>query len=98
MRTHQTHRRELLQTLEDLRGRLGAHEPDCVCDFFEDLSEPNRFLWTEWWARPDLVDEAMESSRFHTLLGAIKVLGSLEGVRRLDRSGCPADQHHKESN
>ena len=98
MRARQTHRRELLQTLEDLRDRFAAGETDCVCDFFEDLSEPNRFMWTEWWARPDLVDEAMESSRFHTLLGAIKVLGSLEGVRRLDRSGCPADQHHKESN
>jgi len=82
----QINRRELLQTLGDLRDRLAAGEADCECDFFEDLSEPNRFLWTEWWALREMADEAMESTRFRTLLGAIKVLGTLKRVRRLDRS------------
>ena len=98
MRTRQTHRRELLQTLEDLRDRFAAGEADCVCDFFEDLSEPNRFMWTEWWTKSEKVDQAMESRRFRTLLGAIKVLGTLESVRRLDRSGQSADQPDSESN
>ena len=98
VRTRQTHRRELLQTLEDLRDRFAAGEADCVCDFFEDLSEPNRFMWTEWWTRPEKVDQAMESRRFRTLLGAIKVLGTLESVRRLDRSDQSADQPESESN
>jgi len=98
VRARQTHRRELLQTLEDLRDRFAAGEADCVCDFFEDLSEPNHFMWTEWWTRPEKVDQAMESRRFRTLLGAIKVLGTLESVRRLDRSNQPADQPESETN
>lgn len=90
VRAQQTHRRELLQTLEDLRDRLMDGASDCVCDFFEDLSEPNRFMWTEWWVEPEKIDEVMKSRRFRTLLGAVKVLGTLESVRRVDRSAEPS--------
>jgi quinol monooxygenase YgiN len=91
IRTRQTHRRELLQTLEGLRDRLVAAETECECDVYEDLGEPNRFVWTEWWRRSESVDHAMNSQHFRTLLAAAKVLGTLESVRRLDRSNPSTD-------
>jgi quinol monooxygenase YgiN len=90
--TRQTNRRELLQTLEGLRVRLVATETECECGVYEDLSEPNRFVWTEWWRRPENVDHAMNSQHFRTLLAAVNVLGTLESVRRVDRSDASTDR------
>ena len=83
MRTSQIHRRELIQTLEGLKDRIAADESSCVCEVFEDLREANRFLWSEWWPTLADADRAQASDRFHALLGAVKVLGSLESVRRV---------------
>ena len=83
MTTNQNHRRELVQALEGFRERIGRDHPECECDIFEDLGEPNRFLWTERWATPEEADRSRESERFRALLGAVKVLGTLEAVRRI---------------
>lgn len=86
MRTSQNHRRELTQTLEGLKDRINASEPDCDCEVFEDLAIPNRFLWSEWWPGQKELETAQTSDRFRALLGAIKVLGSLESVRNVSRT------------
>lgn len=86
MSTSQNHRRELTQTLEGLKDRINATEPDCDCEVFEDLAVPNRFLWSEWWPEKEDSEVAQTSDRFRALLGAIKVLGSLESVRSVSRS------------
>ena len=83
MSTIQIHRRELIQTLEGLKQRIAANEPGCVCEVFEDLGEPNRFLWIERWPTSEDADRAQASDRFRALLGAIKVLGTLESIRRV---------------
>lgn len=84
VRTSQANRRELLQTLEEFRGRLGG-DP-CRCDIFESMTDANLYLWAEWWPDPDQVTQAKASARFRTLLGAIRVLGSLEQIRDLEGS------------
>lgn len=100
MRTSQIHRRELIQTLEGLKDRIAADESNCVCEVFEDLREANRFLWSEWWPTLADADQAQASDRFHALLGAVKVLGTLESVRRVrqnspDDSEMPARQRYQ---
>jgi quinol monooxygenase YgiN len=83
MSTSQIHRRELIQTLEGLKDRISADEPGCEVEVFEDLREANRFLWSEWWPTLADADRAQASDRFRALLGAVKVLGTLESVRRV---------------
>lgn len=99
MTTSQSHRRELILTLEELKDRIIASEPDCACEVFEDLAEPNRFLWSEWWPSPGECQAAQTSERFRALLGAIKVLGSLESVRHVSRTSesdrQPAQENQK---
>jgi len=86
MSTSQGHRRELIQTLEGLKDRISESEPDCACEVFEDLAVANRFLWSEWWPSSQECRDAETSDRFRALLGAIKVLGSLESVRHVSRT------------
>ena len=86
MTTQQIHRRELIQTLEGLKDRISESEPDCGCEVFEDLAVANRFLWSEWWPSVEECESAQDSERFRTLIGAIKVLGSLESVRHVSRT------------
>jgi quinol monooxygenase YgiN len=80
-RSTPANRRELLQTLEELRRKASADTPDCRCEIFEDLTESNRFLWTEWWPAPNEARAAMDSDGFRALLAAIRVLGTLDFVR-----------------
>jgi len=86
MTTRQSHRRELILTLEGLKDCIVASEPDCSCEVFEDLAEPNRFLWSEWWPSFEACERSKASERFGALLGAIKVLGFLESVRLVNRT------------
>jgi len=96
LRTSDHHRRELLQTFEELRASGADDASPLACDLYEDVTEANRFLWTEWWRLADEAEESMASARFRTLLGAIKVLGTLEVVRRVDQAAdgaLPAPGH-----
>ena len=51
------------------------------CRVFEDLSGPNQFLWLQWWHSQHQLQDYLRSVGFRTLLGAIKVLGTLESAR-----------------
>jgi len=79
--TGPSRRMEMRQTLEDLsREALGA--ASCQeCRVFEDLCGGERFLWLQWWKSQPELQAHLQSTAFRTLLGAIKVLGSLESAR-----------------
>ena len=83
-RSSPANRREMLQTLDELRRKACAESPTCRCEIFEDLTENNRFLWTEWWPAANGVHASMDSDGFRALLAAIRVLGTLEFVRTVD--------------
>jgi len=84
LRVTQAHRRELLQTVERLQQRVVSEGRGGICEVFEDSVVPNRFLWTEWWPTEQAVDVSLTSDRFATLQAAIRHLGRIEVVRRVD--------------
>lgn len=84
MRATQAHRRELVQTLEAMVGAQAAEDGPSSY-LFEGVLEANRFLWMEWWARAVDADAALSDDRIRTILTAIRVLGTLECVDRIDR-------------
>jgi quinol monooxygenase YgiN len=75
------HRIELLQTLENLskdQARMG----DCLeCQVYERIPQSNDFMWHQWWRSERQLEGHLGSVAFRTLLGAIKVLGTLESAR-----------------
>ena len=77
-------RTERLQTLQNLAieapGRGGCLE----CRVMEDLTVSGRFLWAQWWRSQQQLEDNLKGSSFHTLLGAIKVLGNLESARTVE--------------
>jgi quinol monooxygenase YgiN len=76
------HRTELLQTLQNLT--VEGHDGCLECRVFEDVSVSSRFLWSQWWRSQRQLESHLGSVAFRTLLGAIKVLGTLESARTLD--------------
>jgi len=73
-------RRELLQVLETFSSEERQAKGCLSIVAWEDHGAPNHFLWLERWDQEALVEKRMSSQRFRALLGAIKVLGELEGV------------------
>ena len=78
------HRTELIQTLKNLTREAVGHEGCLECRVFEDVSLSSRFLWSQWWRSQRQMESHLGSVAFRTLLGAIKVLGTLESARTLD--------------
>ncbi len=74
-------RAEPLQTLGNLRQEQSGGSLCVECRVSEDISRPGCFLWLQWWRSPQQLEEHLGSVHFHTLLGAIKVLGVLESAR-----------------
>jgi quinol monooxygenase YgiN len=84
MSSDETHRAELLQTLQNLRDEAVSQGSSHECRVFEDLSGPNHFLWLQWWQSQRDLQDYLTSIGFRTLLGAIKVLGNLESARTVE--------------
>ena len=80
----ESHRAELLQTLQHLCQEAISEGSSCECRVFEDLSGPNHFLWLQWWQSQRELQDFLRSVGFRTLLGAIKVLGKLESARTVE--------------
>ena len=78
------HRTELLQTLQNLTVETVGHDGCVECRVFEVVSVSSRFLWSQWWRSERQLESHLGSVAFRTLLGAIKVLGTLESARTLD--------------
>jgi quinol monooxygenase YgiN len=65
-------------------GSSVGHDGCLECRVFEDVSVSSRFLWSQWWRSQRQLESHLGSVAFRTLLGAIKVLGTLESARTLD--------------
>jgi len=63
------------------------------CEVSEDLFDPGRILWTEWWPEPRAPRAAVSSDRFRALLGAVRTLGRLESVEAFERSPLDTAQN-----
>ena len=75
------YRAELTQTLENLSQAQVAGGSCLECHVYEDLTQPNGFLWLQWWTSEPEIQDHLASVEFRTLLGAVKVLGSLVSTR-----------------
>ncbi len=70
-------RDEFLQAVETLRP-LGEEGKHCESqEIYEDRGQRNRLLWVERWQNNSLLQTRLGSDRFHALLGAVKVLGTV---------------------
>ena len=79
-----THRLELLQTFQNLAREATGDGACRECRVFEDLNGSGRFLWLQWWRSQRQLEDHLRSVAFRTLLGAIKVLGTLESARTVE--------------
>jgi hypothetical protein len=51
---------------------------------YEDISGSKTLLWMQWWRSERHLEAYLGSTDFRSLLGAIKVLGTLESARVID--------------
>lgn len=74
---------EFLQTVDSLMS--SAHEATGIAarGCFEQVDKENTFLWRESWRSRGEAEERVQSGTIKTLLGAIGVLGELEGIEIL---------------
>lgn len=72
---------EFTQTLENLCAEQVVGSSCIECQVYEDLPRRNGFLWLQWWRSETELEKHLSSVEFRTLLGAVKVLGSLESAR-----------------
>ena len=80
-------RDEFLQAVETL-GPLGEEGKDCESqEIYEDHGQRNRFLWIERWPDDALLQRRLCSDRFRALLGAVKVLGTVEDMQLVVATG-----------
>ena len=74
-------RDEFLQAVDTLRP-LGEEGKQCESqEIFEDHGQRNRFLWVERWQDNEMLQARLRSDRFRALLGAVKVLGTVEDLQ-----------------
>jgi quinol monooxygenase YgiN len=82
-------RQEFLQSFEMLTA---TEQRDTACikqNLFEDVDEPNRFLWIESWSSSEALETYLNTDRFLTIKGAIEVLGTMEDMRISDIRSFP---------
>lgn len=77
-------RQEFMQAFELLTRRESQPSGCLTQSLFQKVGEPNVFLWFECWSASELLEVYMQTDRFRTLLGAIRVLGALEELWRVD--------------
>lgn len=84
IRCEPARRTELQRSLQDLCGEVvrecGSHE----CRAYQALDAPDRFLWLQWWRSQQHLEDYLASRSFRTLVGAVKVLATLESARIVD--------------
>jgi quinol monooxygenase YgiN len=77
-------RDELVQSLVHLHKEQGDGPPCVECRVYEDTSPGESFLWLQWWRSERQLEDYLKSVHFRSLLGAIKVLGTLESARIIE--------------
>ena len=74
-------RDEFLQAVETL-SPLGEEGKQCQSqEIYEDHGQRNRFLWVERWQDNEKLQARLDSDRFRALLGAVRVLGTVEDMQ-----------------
>ena len=84
VRVHPYRRVEFLQAVRMVVDRADRSGACASQGLFEDVGEPNRFLWMERWSGSDPMNEYMRTDRFRSLLGAFSVVGSIEEMHVTD--------------
>ena len=75
-------RQEFLQTVETLLEERPVVDSACADRaVFERHGAPNHFLWHENWEDRSALEAHLTSAEFHTLLGALQVLGETHDLR-----------------
>jgi len=77
-------RREFIQSFEMLSRPERREAGRLTQSLFEDQNVQDRFLWMEEWASPDVLEAYLKTENFRTMLGAIKVLGTLKRFRKVE--------------
>ncbi len=70
-------RREFIRSFKTLPQFDGCRKNCSFYRLFEDVGEPDSFLWVEYWRNENAMEEYLQSNRFKTLMGAIETLGEL---------------------
>ncbi len=70
-------RREFIRVFKMLPPFDGYSKNCSFCRLFEDVGEPNSFLWVEVWRNENAMEAYLQSNRFKTFMGAIETLGEL---------------------
>lgn len=87
---HPDKRDEFLQAMADLKP-FESEAGGCVSQsFYEDRERHDHFLWVEQWADRGEAETRLESDRFHALLGAVRVLGSVGETQILETADWPS--------
>jgi quinol monooxygenase YgiN len=80
---------EFLQAF-DLLAHQEDREASCVLRaLFEEVKDPNRFLWVEHWTSVEELEGYLQTQHFRSLVGAICVLGSMVEVRMIEFISIP---------
>jgi len=85
-----THKRyEFLHTFQ-LFSRPDRRVRECLGHrLFEEVKEPNRFLWHEDWSNFRELEAHLRTEGFRELLGAIEVLGYMDEMRIVEIKDVP---------
>ncbi len=77
IRIYPEKRTEFLQAFEMLTilDHLGDRRIDL--NLFEQVKEPNVFLWLEHWDNDESLGRYYQEHKFKALMGAVEILGSL---------------------
>ena len=70
-------RAEFLQVFDMLKTIDHLEERRVTLELFEQIKEPNTFLWLEHWNNGESLAGYYEENKFRALMGAIDVLGQL---------------------
>jgi hypothetical protein len=62
----------------------GEGSPCVECRVHEEISRSGTFLWMQWWRSERHLEAYLGSVHFRSLLGVIRVLGTLESARVID--------------
>ena len=72
---------EFLQAFDMLKqlDQLGDRRIDL--DLFEQIKEPNTFLWLEHWDNADSLTTYYQDNKYKAMLGAIDIMGQMVNRR-----------------
>ncbi len=91
-------REEFLQAMETLRSADTLPANSVSSGLFEDRTHSNRFLIIEQWGDARQLEVRLRSDRFHAVIGAVTVLGTVlhiftHNATRFNHTATPDEYH-----